>query len=131
MREFITWDKVSKRFHERLNYGDAIEFDKVDKNYKVYSHESFEDFEFIGKTDDTSEQNKMYANSSIIDMTINDEDGTHSHIGYFDYNELILCYEFREKSGEFTRIWRLEKLQPYSVELKVIGTLQQNPELLS
>ena len=80
----------------------------------------------IEKKDKAGEE--IYADSSIVKITINDEDGEHSHKGFFSYNDDILCYGFKEPISNNTqrRIWRMEKLQMYAVSFKIIDTLQEN-----
>ncbi len=121
MKEFIVWDKNDNRFLDSL-------FVNCELNEAVSNNEDFEIFQYIGKAD--IKGNKIYADSSVVEMTIRDEDGKHTHIGFFNYNSFLLCYDFREpyKNGEMSgnRIWRMEKLQIYSVQFKIIDTIQEN-----
>lgn len=131
MNKFIVWDVDMERFQTEdelmVNENGLVcnsQGELLEENiYKPKWH--------IGKTD--IEDNDIYADCSIVEMTINDEDGMHSHKGFFNYNEALLCYEFKEPiPGAYgRRIWRMERLQTYSVIFKIIGTLQENGELLN
>lgn len=142
MNEFIVWDEENKCF-VNMNMLYDIDFYSKQVNYFYLEEIAESEFEensvctsnfsicnYIGKTD--IEGNKIFADSSIVEMDIYDEDGEHLHIGYFRYNDSLLLYEFIEKADSFgvKNIWRMEKLQTYSVNLKIIGTLQQDKELL-
>jgi len=76
-------------------------------------------FPFIGKTDIEGE--KIYADSSIVEFATNDLGWQK---GYFTYNENGLNYQFNSKDGALLTDWMEIR------SLKVIGTLQENPELL-
>ena len=133
MNEFIVWDDIRKVFLDddddfSLQQDGCLIRGYYPEGSPAYANDDFSYFNYIGKTDINDK--KIYADSSILKMTISDEDGEHNHKGYFTYNELLLCYEFKEpfKDGEMSgnRIWRMEKLQPYLVTFKIIDTIQEN-----
>ena len=76
-------------------------------------------YPYIGKTD--IEGNKIYADSSIVEFSTNDLGWQK---GYFSYNENGLNYQFNSKDGALLTDWMEIK------NLKIIGTLQENKELL-
>ena len=128
--EFIVWDEDYECFIDETEciFKDGTLYRDHSNFLNQLSHD-LTMFWGIGKTD--IESNRIYADCSIVEMTITDEDGKHRHRGHFRYNDEILCYEFVEPLPEnCRRIWRMEKLQIYHVSLKIIGTLQENKELL-
>lgn len=127
MNEFIVWDKKFDRFLPEEDMAISslgFIFTLGEDGYFPRNVGDCTIHNFIGMTD--ANNKKIYTDSSVLRMTINDEDGEHSHIGYFSFNELLLMYEFKEPLGELTRIWRLEKLQPYSMRLETLDTMQEN-----
>jgi len=112
--KFFSFDEVLRKFNITI-----LEADDMDEEYSIHP--------YIGKTDDTLEKNKIYADCSIVEFIIK---GTREKgIGYFTYNKEKLRYEVMyldEESLEFNKSFEFSRI----LNLKVIGTLQENKELL-
>ena len=135
MNEFIEWDEEKQKFQEPLG-SCFLNINEWFSTYKRYEKPSrFTIHQYIGKTDDTPEQNKIYADSSIVEFnyvdklqpTTDDKSNNKTIRGYFKYcNESLRYYIIDLKAKETIYFWTgyTEK------NLKVIGTLQENKELL-
>lgn len=130
MKEFIVWDKKQKEFVNKGDYvidcydGSVIRigegYDGTDGNYTMDEDKDCVAFPYIGKTDDTEEKNKIYAECSIVEF---DFIGV-SRKGYFKYDNQLLRYIINV-NGIF-----YEYDNDIMKNLKVIGTIQENPEPL-
>ena len=131
MNEFIVWDKFNEVFYKRENFKSlklffSMIFSCIDGDNGLTYHD------YIGKTD--IEGNKIYADSSIVRFVMSGSKKNFTATGYFFFHVYKLSYEFRclmldnKKLGYERRDinWR----HMLSNSLKVIGTLQENPELL-
>ena len=78
----------------------------------------------IGKTDDTPEQNKIYADSSIVELV---DFVNNRFIGYFVYDNKSLGYKLKITSDS---LYEFYTEMEYISNLKVIGTLQEDKYLL-
>ena len=117
MNEFIVWDEDNKCFqgNVKLYLSEAfILGGEMIKNSSIH--------QYVGKTDDTSEKNKVYADCSIVEFDIPYNSGRVGkdkgvvkydvdYLQYFIFSEDYI-YEYKEISN-----------------LKVIGTIQENKEL--
>jgi len=137
MNEFIVWDKERKRF---MGDGEVIFSDygdlkiTVSPNSQDYVGDSTHDYydesrwclySYIGKTDDTPEQNKIYADCSIVEF----ERGHNTFYAYFEFNKKYLRYDIcifaynNIKDAEITKTdffcWSDERF-------KIIDTIQEN-----
>ena len=97
-------------------------------------------FSHIGKTDDTPDKNKIYDDCSIVEFTLSLGVKNFSVVGYFQKNELTLSYQIKVIKqayiGDDNYNIGADVLQyiTYMNEisnLKVIGTIQENKELLN
>jgi len=84
---------------------------------------------YIGKTD--IEGNKIYADFSIVEVKLKDyailKFNPNKFIGYFSYNEKTLRYLFH--ADDKIHGWGADFLNHLEY-IKIIGTLQENKELL-
>lgn len=143
MYEFIAWDEKRKKMLRGDGQaevgiiawsGDIFPIYKsstIDGDY--YSSADLDDYLFhrdiilfqdIGKTDDTPEQNKIYADSSIVEFDLIGTEKDKKLRGYFTFNNQELIFDIFTYEGNYN-------LLMYDIRnLKVIGNLQENPELL-
>ena len=139
--EFIAWDKLGKIFFTDKEV--KIESGKItmlyDNEWFPIKDEEVELFPYIGKTDDTPQKNKIYAGVSVVQFEILDRDinpyllhlemnnrARVVYTGYFQYYPITLKYGLVCPS--LKRQFFFDR--DYIISLKVIGTLQENPELL-
>jgi len=138
MNEFIVWDEESKRF---LSYNDVNLMGGNVTEVAVLSYINSMDecycgdtqqltfHNYIGKTD--IEGNKIHADCSIVEVKLKDYDSLkfnpNKFIGYFSYNEKTLRYLFH--ADDKIHGWGADFLNHLEY-IKIIGTLQENPELL-
>jgi len=126
MNEFIVWDKKSESFRQ------IIKIDFVNIYFQLES-ESSDDYKvnlndltthtYIGKTDINDK--KIYADCSIVEFEYNDDVFSYQATGYFTYDSEIASYVLIDDAKN------IEQLSKKCVtNIKVIGTLQENPELL-
>jgi|LGVF01.2.fsa_nt_gb hypothetical protein len=145
MNEFIVYDSVKKEFVDDVSYlidkqGDLFfaDFETTTGSgldgvcFVMGASETKKAFSYIGKKD--IDGNKIYADCSIVELRITFDVGNtyETMMGYFRYNELALCYEFIEPLGDnfSRRKWNYSRYDYKIADLKTIGTLQENPELL-
>lgn len=137
MNEFIMWDKIEKEWLTTGNMPicsmeETLIFDFSDSN-EVSSHL------YIGKTDIYG--NKIYADSSIVEFeyedripTLIDDDVIIKFTAYFEYNIDELRCELIILDYDRTKTKSIYSVLSYNMDLmknlKVIGTLQENQELL-
>ena len=148
MNEFIVWDKENHmgedkkfftldelrvegfHFHFTEDFKTEI-FELVDNDMGCsQSFLKHKTFPYIGKTDDTPEQNKIYADCSIVDYLMVFTDGCkpERYRGVFKYNNKTCSYDIvndRMEQLAINSFW-VDK----ATDFKVIGTLQENEELL-
>lgn len=121
MNEFIVWDDIEKDFVTNIDLDDL---ELYNKGYSITFILGFsahlQAFTYIGKTDDTPSQNKIYADSSIVQFEYKGE----IHNGYFVWCEKHLGYKIELFTGLTRRL--ISEIK----NLKVIGTLQQVNHLL-
>ena len=136
MNEFIIWLKNEKRFLTNNDYDMYIREDKnsianigifntlIEGNWNL-DEENTTIHQYIGN-DDTSEQNKIYADCSIVEFDFKSI-SSDSLQGIFKYSNNNLCYEIEllnvDKEISFTYNSDLIK------NLKVIGTIQEYLEI--
>jgi len=145
MKEFIVWDEDNKVFIDETKC--ILQDGTLYRNHRDFEDGISDDLtmvNYIGKTDDTPEQNKIYADCSILEwIEINYLGRRHSMTtgevtrinpkevkrrGYFTFSKYDLSYAIIQlEDGEESPA--LNYNTTYS-NFKVIGTLQQNPELL-
>jgi hypothetical protein len=124
--EFIVWDERLKEFLEPMTIEQLAISMPVNKKFLF----DWNIFPYIGKTDDTPEQNKIYAGTSIVEFDFLEElHNTIKLCGIFTFNIDELRYEINldEKVYEYSC---LSYNDTFMSNFKVIGTIQENPELL-
>ena len=129
MNEFIVWDEDLECFRVE----DAFLLDTEDRvcnsNGELLDEKTYKPFKSIGKTD--IEDKKIYADSSVVRLRLkrNKYDiGQFHSAGYFSYMERILSYVFIPIVKEDAEYYTFSN--ETMTELKIIGTLQEKPELL-
>ncbi|MCK4874810.1 MAG: hypothetical protein KAS26_03090 [Sulfurimonas sp.] len=157
MNEFIVWDKKSKKFRVVANilyntqsihdinkkdieikgvqlWGEPFnprEEDNPDILVRRWAKE-FTIHNYIGKTD--IEGNKIYADSSIVELRriYRHFGGDEILKGFFTFNKETSAYDFIS-SDEYgnTIIHYNKNIIGHISNLKIIGTLQENRELLN
>lgn len=121
--EFIVWDKKSKKWATNSNIKNYLWFSSSIV-YKREDSKQFAFFNYVGKTD--IEGNKIYADSSIVKVGY----GKNSATGVIRWNNKDSLYEFVEVDEDGTEfVMRLYNLK--NEDFKIIGTLQENKELLN
>jgi len=140
--QFIVWDKEKKTFvkdTEEIN-GDFYYLDregrlcffegKDDRNI-ILDKNTYKYFNYIGKTDDTPEKNKIYADCSIVEFEIDDsvELVGEKVRGIFSYSKEYLSYRIRISRPDMWDEW-ISFGRADIKNFKVIGSLQMNKELL-
>jgi len=129
MNEFIVWDKLKEQFiTERIAVGinGVVIVFKDGKVRDFLIPEKFSIHNYIGKTDDTPENNKIYADCSIVEFEYGNI--KNKLIGVFTFNIDELRYEIDiyNNTSYSCLNYDFEDMQNF----KVIGTLQQNKHLL-
>ena len=130
--EFIVWDKKAKKFDkmnnntwlEFCNYTDTVLVNSGAVGYERIATSDIDVFQYIGKTDDTPEKNKIYAEATVVEFDYRDSVYSFTEKGYFFYDCEKLVYKIKTKRGAFNFVEHSIK------NLKVVGTLQENPELM-
>jgi len=145
MNEFIVWDKENyigndDRFYtpsdlsldglylQIIDDGKLILTDMVDDGeYSVPKQIQIETFSYTGKTD--IDGNKIYADSSIVEFDFETEEKI---VGYFTYNKEWLRFDFVAPLERCCVKPKADMayIPSYFKNLKIIGTLQENKELL-
>ena len=133
-KSFFTIEElIDEGFQIYINKDGSLDiFELADNDYG--SSQTFlkhRTFKYIEKTDDTPEQNKIYADCSIVEFDFKYfiDDDYWKVRGYFSFNKDLAQYEIREPySKDCYRIYYLKDSDIKNI--KVIGTIQENPELL-
>jgi hypothetical protein len=123
MSEFIVWDEELKFFGEPEKYlmnGNGKLFFDNDDTYLYDQTDKLTFHSYIGKTDDTPNKNKIYADCSIVEFEYIGSSGIFKDIGYFTYNVLDCRYQVNTKNTSFGYDRFLFK------NLKVIGNIFEN-----
>ena len=135
MNEFIIWDKGKERFPTSDNFLIDSKGFISNLNNEQLDENTYIPLYYIGKTDINDK--KIFADSSIVESRITyDVGGTFETLrGWFRFNSERLNYEFivpvNHNNGMKPReIYNYSKLHYKMSNLKVIGSLQENPELL-
>jgi len=130
MNEFIVWDSKFKKFIEPSREIVMTTKDEMIKGING-GHgfvEEWSIFPYIGKTDDTPEQNKIYADCSVFEFEYLTDDGWVKLSGYFSFDDIDLRYEVNVlKDITFVS---LSFYEDRFRNLKVIGTLQEDKHLM-
>ena len=126
MDELIEWSEELKMFSNSKTLKDLLREDTYDE----HEINEVEYFHYIRKTDINNE--KIYADCSVVEIKYNTSVSLKCIIGTFKYNSDCLCYEFiNSDSKSFTnKIVRFDEITFNRSHLKIIGTLQENPELV-
>lgn len=144
MNEFIVWDEDEQQFLTTkeifddtelgfdinkdgklslINFGvdEIFNPDGDDYNQCFRREINIKTFNYIGKTD--IEGNKIYADSSIVEFVYRNNNSR----AVIKWDDIQLTYDVEFRSG-----FRARYADVYQemFGLKVIGTLQENPELL-
>ena len=119
MNEFIVWDKVSKKFTDRICLDANLIRNGISYSLKV-EEELFELFYPVGLTDINGK--KIYADCSVVELVDSESRG----VFFFDEKYLKFKFAF---NGDKTTSLGMESFEK-TVQFRVIGTLQENPELL-
>ena len=135
MNEFIVWDDIEKDFVTNIDLDDFELYSKgCSVNFILGFSAHLQSFNYIGKTDDTPEKNKIYADCSIVEFDKVETDKYFKEIsrvkytGHFFFDVPWLGYRIKA-IGE--NGWNLSTNWGRGLEnLKVIGTLQEKPELI-
>jgi len=127
MNEFIVWDKEKKKFSDDAWFnlhpnGDLV---KLSNNRFYNCNQNHSIHNYIGKTDDTPEKNKIYADCSIVEF----ENMSEKQIGVFIYSNSISGYKIRMSKKDTWDEWLNINYNDMK-NFKVIGTLQQDKHLL-
>ena len=136
MNEFIVWSEEKNKFItnevEFCIQADGSLCKPTEEPYEdglVYMDSYFKYFNYIGKDD--ADGKKIYADCSVVefDFRFFDEDEYEKLVGYFSYNDDLAMFELREPyTKDEYRIYYLNKNDIKN--FKIIGTLQEKPELL-
>ena len=141
MQEFIVWDKRSNSFNDDLMLdkdGHCFGLCGLENEIVYLKTEDYTVHKNIGKTD--IDGNKIYADSSIVEfdtiegcvcdiLEVVCECKYIKKIGYFTYNKDRASYEIKSPMTDgFNQMFLL--FRDRISNIKVIGTLQENPELL-
>ena len=125
MNEFVVWEKSLGKFIDSRDmqiFGELIRFDGLNSNNVIFGRNEVQICNYIGLDDINNK--KIYANCSIVEF-----EWKISGIkkGYFYYCNEDLCYKINciEQHCTFELFYERTKMS----NLKIIGTLQQNPEL--
>lgn len=127
MNEFIVWDKdikiwIDESYPIFINGSGFLCIQRNDK--QMVLENDCEVFKPIGITDINNK--KIYADCSIVEFDYIKSDNSIKKLwGYFSYNKKRLCYQFIISARERYDYTSIDIRNP-----KIIGTLQQNPELI-
>jgi len=131
MNEFIVWDNKFEKFIYPCNEVLMTIKDGLLKGIKGGDGfvEEWEAFQCIGKTD--IEGNKIYADCSIVNTNIVTNETRIELNGYFKYDNVNLRYNFHKMPFDNTSAYNIIVFKDDRFSrIKIIGTLQENPELL-
>jgi len=130
MEDFIGWNKKTKKFldKEELTFVEMGSYSSVLLDVLGGINKDVILFWGIRKTD--TEGNKIYADSSIVEFDFKEAGHTNKAIGYlyfenFCYRIKILKTDMRSDIDDLPM-----HFQSANTDFKIIGTLQENPELL-
>jgi len=137
MNEFIVWDEENARFSDLELFHNQIFINHEGKT-KWFDHSGMSDADFqlkpfwyIGKTD--IEDNKIYADCSIVEFLIQEEQGK-PYIkckGFFHYEEFLLSNVVRIFQQDGFKEWYIKTYdKDMMTDFKIIGTLQEDKHLL-
>ena len=133
MNELIVWDKVARCFAENISLDADLLQDGISYSLDVKG-DLYELFFPIGLTD--IDGNKIFAQSSIIEFYFKcfGETTTAKFTAFFQYNEDELRYELIILNYDKSKTKSIYSVLSYNMDLmksfKIIGTIQENPELL-
>ena len=134
MDEFIVWDKKFDRFLPEEDIAISSLGFIFELNEDGYFPKNVKDFTIhkaIGKTD--IEGSKIYADSSIVEFEFFHNEAVPSLSkclkGYFTYIDKILAFNIKVIGDEISSL-NYSHFSRRTINLKIIGTLQENPELL-
>jgi len=139
MNEFKVWMKDYNKFmhKEMALFGDGSVVVFKEGHFSCIlelGEHNLEVVKYIGKTD--IEGNKIYADSSIVEFDFKGFGETESakYKGFIKYNKERFRYDIEvfshgDKDGD-NYIFDLGKCIHRIENIKIIGTLQENPELL-
>ena len=128
MNEFIVWDtenfiSLSQAFKDEavvVDLSDGFDSYTLDIGFENYSLHNY-----IGKTD--IDGNKIYADCSIVEFEyMTNSFNSYKLRGYFKWNNMKLGYDLKIDNPMFM----MTDFYIPSLDLKVIGTLQQDKHLL-
>lgn len=123
MNEFIVWDEEKKAFNKNEVWMDRFgafytlpELSYSETKGKFWDRHSMKTFNYIGKTD--INENKIYADCSIVEIEYGLYSTRRTIVGYFSYNSSFCRYDFigNESNFNFTLI----------NSIKIIDTIQEN-----
>ena len=122
LNQFIVWDIMHEKWLDMKELGDDDSF-TYNGLIRLIDDPYYSIHNYIGKTD--IEGNKIYADCSIVEW----EHQENKYTGYFKYQTEFLRYVLvsKDNNGES------QNLDPFYLplkNLKVIGTLQQEKDLL-
>ena len=128
MDEFIVLDKYEEEFLDAegisiSSFGTIIECYPDEEVFNVLSDEDRYTTHRLIKTDDTPEQNKIYADCSIVEFDFKDK----KLQGLFRYSKMRLSYVIEDMHNDMGEMV-YDGLQ---TNFKVIGTLQKDKHLSS
>jgi len=130
MNEFIVWD--GKEFINKDEYRFVIDLkgmllERSNTVTLIQPNNKHKYFNYIGKTDISDK--KIYADCSVFEFEFTERNNKKfSYTGWFEFNYEDLRYEINIlNNSKAVCLWydngRIDNL-------KIIGTLQENPELL-
>ena len=145
MNEFIVWDDSNKEWLENKDefsfvylyqngkIGTLFSYGGYDAAFgEINEEEKYSTYTYTGKTD--IESNKIYADSSIVELRriYRHFGGDEILKGFFTFNKETSAYDFIS-SDEYgnTIIHYNKNIIGHISNLKIIGTLQENRELLN
>ena len=115
------WDKKFNEFTNNFELETDLRLEGLSYSL-IIDDERFEIFNWVGNTDVTSQKNKIYADCSIVEFDFQSPSMKKSikRIGTFNYDVNDLCFKLNGITYNILTI----------SNLKVIGTILENPELL-
>lgn len=123
MNEFIVWSEKDKHFLDYCTVMQtAFNNDGFSLLYRVFNEDNFQVFGDIGKTDINNK--KIYADCSVVEFEVVDENGTYMVSGYFKYDKHFLLYMYISTHGEEYTFEDIVCRQ--FKNMKIIDTIQEN-----
>ena len=122
MNEFIVWDEYNKKFIDKSKcvFSDGTIFRNA-RDFEDMVSDDLSIFNYIGKKDINN--NKIYADCSIVEFGYT----SGKSIGYFTFNKDRLSYDLIDRGTKLNYSYNYNQIH----SLKVIGTLQENSDLLN